>query len=82
LPRRGRSLIKLDAQNSLADAVADAYRLAEARYKSGISSYLNVLDAQRSMYSARQGLISVRLSRLINLVTLYKVLGGGMEQIQ
>ena len=68
---------QMEAQQSLTDATAVSYRLSEARYRSGITSYLNVLDAQRSLYSAQQGLISVRLSRLVNLVTLYKVLGGG-----
>jgi multidrug efflux system outer membrane protein len=68
---------QMDAQQSLTDATAVSYRLSEARYRSGIASYLDVLDSQRSLYNAQQGLISVRLSRLINLVTLYKVLGGG-----
>jgi len=71
---------QMEAQQSLTDATAVSYRLSEARYRSGITSYLNVLDAQRSLYSAQQGLISVRLSRLVNLVTLYKVLGGGVME--
>jgi len=68
---------QMEAQQSLTDATAVSYRLSEARYRSGIASYLNVLDSQRSLYSAQQGLVAVRLSRLVNLVTLYKVLGGG-----
>jgi len=67
----------MEAQQSLTDATATRYRLSEARYRSGIASHLDVLDSQRSLYSAQQGLITVRLSRLVNLVTLYKVLGGG-----
>ena len=67
------------AQQSLVDAVAETYRFSNARYTKGIDSYLSVLDAQRSLYSAQQGLISLRLARLANLVTLYKVLGGGSE---
>ena len=47
------------------------------RYEKGVNSYLNVLDSQRSLYAAQQGMIGVRLARLANLVTLYKVLGGG-----
>jgi multidrug efflux system outer membrane protein len=43
----------------------------------GIDSYLSVLDAQRSLYTAQQGLITLRLARLTSQVTLYKVLGGG-----
>ena len=67
------------AQHSLTDATSESYRLSQARYEKGLDSYLNVLDSQRSLYSAQQGLISVRLARLTNLVTLYKVLGGGSE---
>jgi len=68
---------QLRAQQSLAEASEVSYRLSDARYTRGIDSYLRVLDAQRSLYSAQQGLIAVRLARLTNLVTLYRVLGGG-----
>jgi multidrug efflux system outer membrane protein len=44
-----------------------------------VDSYLTVLDSQRSLYDAQQGLITTRLARLQNLVTLYKVMGGGGE---
>jgi len=77
LAQRGTVEDQLEAQQSLVDAAAESYRLADARYKSGIDSYLTVLDLQRSLYGAQQGLIAVRLARLTNLVTLYKVLGGG-----
>lgn len=68
---------QLAAQQSLTEATADSYRLSEARYDKGVDSYLVVLDSQRSTYSAQQNLINVRLARLANQVTLYKVLGGG-----
>jgi len=77
LARKSTVEDQLTAQQSLVDATAGAYRLSGARYKSGIDSYLPVLDAQRSLYSAQQGLIALRLVRLTNRVTLYKVLGGG-----
>jgi multidrug efflux system outer membrane protein len=77
LAQRGTIGDQMAAQQSLVEATADSYRLSDLRYKNGIDSYLSVLDAQRSLYGAQQGLIAVRLSRLINLVTLYKVLGGG-----
>jgi multidrug efflux system outer membrane protein len=77
LAQRGTLGNQLEAQQSLTDATAQSHRLSLARYEKGISSYLNVLDSQRSLYSAQQGLIDVRLSRLTNLVILYKVLGGG-----
>jgi len=71
---------QLTAQQALADASADSYRLSEARYTRGVDSYLTVLDSQRATYSAQQGLISVRLARLANQVTLYRVLGGGASE--
>jgi len=54
--------------------------LAQLRYGKGIDSYLNVLDSQRALYNAQQVLISIELERVNNLVTLYKVLGGGVEE--
>jgi len=77
LAQRGTIGDQMDAQQSLVNAAADAYRLSNARYIKGIDMYLNVLDAQRSLYGAQQGLIALRLARLTNMVTLYKVLGGG-----
>jgi len=77
LAQRGTIDEQVRAQQSLTDASAESYRLSQARYDKGVDSYLSVLDSQRSLYSASQGLITVRLSRLNNLVTLYKVLGGG-----
>ena len=50
------------------------------RYTKGIDSYLGVLDAQRSLYGAKQGLISLHLAKFANQVRLYAVLGGGDDQ--
>jgi outer membrane protein, multidrug efflux system len=50
------------------------------RYRRGVDSYLGVLDSQRSLYMAQQTLVGVKLSRLQNLVTLYKALGGGWSE--
>ena len=80
LAQRGTLGDQMAAQQSLVEATAESYRLSDLRYKSGIDSYLSVLDSQRSLYGAQQGLISIRLSRLTNLVTLYKVLGGGVSE--
>ena len=77
LAMRGTVDEQVSAQQSLVNAVAAAYRLSNARYDKGIDSYLSVLDAQRSLYSAQQGLIFLRFARIVNTVTLYKVLGGG-----
>ena len=77
LALRTRLMEQQDAQQSLVNALDETYRLSDARYKAGIDSYLSVLVAQRSLYGAQQTLVSVRMARLSNLVTLYKVLGGG-----
>jgi multidrug efflux system outer membrane protein len=68
---------QVEAQQSLTAAVSETYRLAEKRYAKGVDGYLGVLDAQRSLYAAQQGLVSLRLAKLANQVTLYAVLGGG-----
>lgn len=77
LAQRGTIDDQLEAQLSLVDATTETYRLSEVRFSRGIDSFLNVLDSQRSLYGAQQGLINIRLARLTNLVTLYRVLGGG-----
>ena len=77
LAQRGTIDDQIAAQQSLTDATAESYRLSQARYEKGVDSYLNVLDSQRSLYSAQQNLIATRLTRLATMVTLYKVLGGG-----
>ena len=72
---RGTVEDQLSAQQSLVDAASETYRLSNARYDKGIDSYLGVLDAQRSLYAAQQGLIAVRLAKFANQVRLYAVIG-------
>ncbi|TWJ17757.1 AdeC/AdeK/OprM family multidrug efflux complex outer membrane factor [Geobacter argillaceus] len=79
LAQQGTIDEQVAAQQSLTDATAESYKLSRARYDKGVDSYLNVLDSQRSLYGSQQNLISARLSRFANLVTLYKVLGGGSK---
>jgi multidrug efflux system outer membrane protein len=67
---------QLKAQESLVNASAKVYNLSDSRYRNGNDSYLSVLDSQRALYGAQQDLIAIRLAKLANLVTLYKVLGG------
>lgn len=71
---------QLAAQTALVEATTDYHVLSEARFRRGVDSYLNVLDAQRSLYTAQQGLITLRLTKNSNHVTLYKVLGGGWNE--
>jgi multidrug efflux system outer membrane protein len=77
LSQRSWLMEQQNAQQSLVNTLEETYRLSEARYKAGIDNYLSVLVAQRSLYGGQQALVSLRMSRLGNLVTLYKVLGGG-----
>ncbi len=79
LAQSGTLGAQLQAQQSLTEATAASYRLAQARYQGGVTSFLNVLDSQRAFYGAQQGLIGLNLALLGNRVTLYKVLGGGSE---
>ena len=68
---------RVAAQERLVTAAADTQRLSQQRRDAGLDSALTLLDSQRTLYSAQQGLIAARLARATNLVTLYKTLGGG-----
>ncbi|MFC6336693.1 AdeC/AdeK/OprM family multidrug efflux complex outer membrane factor [Pseudomonas sp. CCM 7891] len=68
---------QLLAQRDLVQASQDYYRLAERRYRIGVDNNLTFLDAQRSLFSAQQALITDRLAQLTAEVSLYKALGGG-----
>lgn len=70
---------QLAAQESLVAATGRSCRHASDRYDAGVSAYINVLDAERSLYTAQSGLIAARLLRESNALTLYKALGGGWE---
>jgi multidrug efflux system outer membrane protein len=60
-------------------AYKEAVRLATLRYSAGLSSYLEVLDAQQQLFPAQNALSQIRLTRLLALVQLYKGLGGGWK---
>ena len=68
---------QLRAQTALANAAQTTYNLADLRYRNGAASYLDVLDAQRSLFTAQQGVVQVQALQMQNLMTLYKTLGGG-----
>ena len=68
---------QLDAQTAQAAAEQARVRLADLRYRNGAASYLELLDAQRSLFTAQQAVIQLQAQQTQNLVTLYKVLGGG-----
>lgn len=72
---------QLSAQQKRTDAAQAAHDLVKIRYDNGVASYLDVLDAQRTLYSAQQLLIQTKLTQKSNLVTLYKALGGGWTAV-
>ena len=71
---------QLRAQQAQADAEAVRFKLSDLRYQNGIASYLDLLDAQRSLFSAQQAAVQTRLAQLQGQVTLYKTLGGGWKE--
>jgi multidrug efflux system outer membrane protein len=71
---------QLEADQALVQAAGESFRLSNMRFTGGVDNYLGVLDSQRSLYSAQQSLVAVKLARLQNLVTLYKALGGGLRE--
>ncbi|NIJ09422.1 multidrug efflux system outer membrane protein [Sphingomonas vulcanisoli] len=76
LARRGTIDAQFAADQLNFDAAQDTLTLDIARYKQGIDPYLNTLDAQRTFYAARQTIANARLTKALNLVTLYQTLGG------
>ena len=76
LARRGTIDAQAKADRDLVAASLDDYRLSDARYRGGIDTFLNSLDAQRSLYSAQRTLAAAELAKGTNLVNLYTALGG------
>lgn len=68
---------QLAAQYRLQDNFEQTYQIADARFKAGIANYLDVLDAQRSLFSTQQGILDLELQKIISQIELYQVLGGG-----
>ena len=68
---------QVNAQQNLVSALEEAYRLALTRFNNGVDSYLSVLDAQRSLFAAQQGLVNLRLAKYASNIRLYSALGGG-----
>jgi len=71
---------RLAAQQAQVRASETALRFAEALFRNGGSSYLEVLDAQRGLYGAQQAGIALALAEQDNRITLYKALGGGWKE--
>jgi len=80
LEARARLTRQLEAQQAAEKAQAEALRLAQARYQAGITSYLEVLDAERSLFASRQAGLQTRRARLSVAAQWYKALGGGKAE--
>jgi multidrug efflux system outer membrane protein len=68
---------QVDAGSRGVTAARQIARLARLRYREGVASYLEVLDAERTLFAAEQQLIQLRRAQADNLVSLYVALGGG-----
>ena len=71
-------------RQSLQDAVKsseESLRLANQLYANGLSNFINVLDAERSLYQAQDALVQSDRTISANLIALYKSLGGGWETL-
>ena len=72
---------QLRAQQAQAQAEEVRFKLTDLRYRNGVASSLDNLDAQRSLFAAQQAVVQTRLLQLQNQVTLYKTLGGGWTSV-
>jgi multidrug efflux system outer membrane protein len=66
-------------QEKLVSALQDRKRLAYVRYRGGVDTQLNALDADRDLFQAELTLAQLRYSEIVSVVQLYKALGGGWE---
>jgi multidrug efflux system outer membrane protein len=69
-----------DQQEPLVTTLQDRSRLAYLRYRGGVDTLLNALDADRDLFAAEVNLAQTRRNELLALVQLYKALGGGWQQ--
>jgi NodT family efflux transporter outer membrane factor (OMF) lipoprotein len=68
-----------ERQEALVAALQDRLRLAYVRYRGGVDTQLNALDADRDLFQAELALSQIRLDELLTVVQLYKALGGGWQ---
>ncbi|KQN26341.1 RND transporter [Sphingomonas sp. Leaf33] len=81
LVARRRYAEQIVAQTNAIEAQRRLVRVARLRYDNGLAIYLEVLDAERSLFSAEQQLLQLRSARLQNDVSLYTALGGGLREV-
>ncbi len=77
LAGRATLVDQLSAQQAQTDAESERYKLSNMLFNSGVSSSLDQLDAQRSLFASQQALVQVKLALLQNRIAVYRALGGG-----
>ncbi|MDX6042372.1 efflux transporter outer membrane subunit [Scandinavium lactucae] len=78
ITRYGEQLAALREQEQVAE---DTLRIAQNRYRNGYSSYLDVLDAQRTLFSTQLSVVQVKNNLLLAQISLYRSLGGGWSSL-
>jgi len=66
-------------QERLVEALSETSRLSNLRYRGGLDSYLQVLDAERNLFQGQLVLSRVRLQGILSFVDIYRALGGGWQ---
>lgn len=66
-------------QEVLTRTLQDAVRLSHSRYEGGVTSYLEVLDSERQLFTAELNLAQAQRDELLAIVLLYRALGGGWQ---
>lgn len=73
---------RLNSLSRARSAALEAVKLSSARYERGLTDYLNVLDAERQQFELEAQYVISRRVAGVQLVALYKALGGGREHYQ
>lgn len=80
LTARAHYVEQLQAQVDLVQEAQRTHELSVRRYETGVDSFLQVLDAQRTLFNAQKALLASRLQQQLNIVQLYRALGGGWNE--
>ncbi|MDW3778792.1 efflux transporter outer membrane subunit [Kluyvera cryocrescens] len=78
ISRYAEQLAELQGQE---DVAQETLRIAQNRYRNGYSSYLDVLDAQRTLFSTQISVVQVKNNLLLAQIDLYRALGGGWSSL-
>ena len=73
---------QLGSQRQQVAAAQESLALADIRYRQGLVTYIEVLDAQRTVLAAELGMVQTERARLLDMVSLFKAVGGGWDQQQ